>query len=356
MPGYAMTTDHMRSARILMVDDEDANLQLLRRILEPAGYDDLRSTTKPEEVPGLFAEYRPDLLLLDILMPGKDGLEVLAEIRETFDKDDYLPVLIVTSDHSAEAMRRGLSAGAQDFLTKPLSPAEVRLRVENLLKTRFLHLALQDHNRNLEERVRERTAQLERARLEILDRLARAAEYRDDETGEHTRRVGQIAAAIAGALGLEDDEVELIRRTAPLHDVGKIGIPDEILLHPGKLTEAQRDIMKTHTTIGGNLMAGSEFPLMQKAEEIARTHHEWWSGEGYPAGCAGEDIPMAGRIVAVADVFDALSHRRPYKPAWSVAEAWNEIEQRAGSQFDPAAAEAFGTVLRTTGVISPARR
>jgi len=351
-----MTTDRTRSARILMVDDEDANLQLLRRILEPAGYDDLRSTTVPEEVPALFAEYRPDLLLLDILMPGKDGLEVLSEIRETFDDDDYLPVLIVTSDHSAEAMRRGLSAGAQDFLTKPLSPAEVRLRVENLLKTRFLHLALQDHNRNLEERVRERTDQLERARLEILDRLARAAEYRDDETGEHTRRVGQIAGAIADALGLDPDEVELIRRAAPLHDVGKIGIPDEILLHPGLLSEAQRDIMKTHTTIGGDLMAGSEFPLMRKAEEIARTHHEWWSGAGYPAGSAGEDIPVAGRIVAVADVFDALSHRRPYKAAWSVAEAWEEIEQRSRIQFDPAAVEAFGSVLRTTGVISPARK
>jgi putative two-component system response regulator len=353
MVGQATTTDSVRSARILMVDDEEANLQLLRRILEPVGYDDLRSTTEPGEVASLFAEYRPDLMLLDILMPGKDGLEVLSELRETLDEDDYLPVLIVTSDHSAEAMRRGLSAGAQDFLTKPLSPAEVRLRVKNLLKTRFLHLALQDHNRHLEERVSERTAELERARLEILDRLARAAEYRDDETGDHTRRVGQMAAAIAGALGLDDEEVELIRRAAPLHDVGKIGIPDEILLHPGRLSEEQLVVMKTHTTIGGDLMAGSEFPLMQKAEEIARTHHEWWSGEGYPAGYAGEDIPIAGRIVTVADVFDALTHQRPYKPAWTVAEAWGEIDGLSGIQFDPAAVDAFGSVLRTTGVISP---
>jgi putative two-component system response regulator len=183
-----------------------------------------------------------------------------------------------------------------------------------------------------------------------LERLARAAEYRDDETGDHTRRVGQMSGAIARELGLDPERVELIQRVAPLHDVGKIGIPDEILLHPGPLTPDQVEIMRTHTIIGGDLMAGSEIPLLQTAEQIARTHHEWWNGEGYPLGLSGEEIPLAGRIVAVADTFDALSHRRPYKPAWSVGEAWDEIRRYAGIQFDPATVEAFGAALRGTGM------
>ena len=345
-----MIADRIPFARILIVDDEEANVELLKRILEPAGYAELRSTTRPEEVLPMCKEVRPDLLLLDLLMPGKDGFEVLDEFRGLFGEEEYLPVLILTSDQSPEAKRRGLSAGAQDFLTKPLSPAEVRLRVRNLLETRFLHLELQENNRHLEDRVRRRTAELEEARSQILERLARAAEYRDDETGDHTRRVGQMSGAIARELGLEPERVELIQRVAPLHDVGKIGIPDEILLHPGPLTPDQAEIMRTHTTIGGDLMAGSEILLLQTAEEIARTHHEWWNGEGYPLGLSGEEIPLTGRIVAVADTFDALSHRRPYKPAWSVAEAWEEIRRFSGIQFDPAAVKAFGAALRGTGM------
>jgi putative two-component system response regulator len=345
-----MIGDRLKSASILIVDDEEANVELLKRILEPAGYADLRSTTKPEEVLSLCEDHRPDLLLLDLLMPGKDGFEVLDEVRDLLGEEEYLPVLILTSDQSPEAKRRGLSAGAQDFLTKPLSPAEVRLRVRNLLETRFLHLELQEHNRHLEDRVRRRTAELEEARSQILERLARAAEYRDDETGEHTRRVGQISGAIAQELGLDPDRVELIKRVAPLHDVGKIGIPDDILLHPGPLSQDALEIMQTHTTIGGDLMAGSEIPLLKAAEQIARTHHEWWNGEGYPLGLSGEEIPLVGRIVAVADTFDALSHRRPYKPAWSAGEAWNEIRRNAGVQFDPAVVAAFETVLRATGL------
>jgi putative two-component system response regulator len=345
-----MITERIPTASILMVDDEEANLQLLRRILEPAGFTNLRSTTEPEEVLPLCLEDRPDLVLLDVVMPGKDGFEILSALREQLGEEEYLPVLILTSDHSAEAKRRGLSAGAQDFLTKPLSPAEVRLRVRNLLETRFLHLALQEHNRDLEERVRRRTAELEEAHRQILARLARAAEFRDDETGEHTRRVGRMAGAIAEELGLDAEEVELIHRVAPLHDVGKIGIPDDILLHPGELSQEEIEIMRSHTTIGGDLMAGSEILLLQIAEQIARTHHEWWDGNGYPLGLAGEEIPIAGRIVAVADTFDALSHRRPYKPAWSVGDAWDEIERKAGSHFDPAVVEAFKTVLHATGV------
>ena len=347
MPDLA---ERLSDARILMVDDEAANLELLQRILVPAGYTRLRTTTSPDEVPELCAAFDPDLILLDLLMPGTDGFEVLGRLRADGD-GRYLPVLILTSDHSQEAKRRGLSAGAQDFLTKPLSPSEVRLRVRNLLETRFLHLALQDHNRLLEDRVRQRTEALERARLEILERLARAAEYRDDRTGAHTRRVGESAAAIARALGLPPEEVETIRRVAPLHDVGKIGIPDAILLSPGRLTDPEFEVMKSHTDIGGDLLSGSDSALLQCAESIARSHHEHWDGRGYPRGLSRGAIPLEGRIVAVADTFDALSHSRPYKPAWSVDESLDAIRAGAGSHFDPEVVDAFVSVMARHGAV-----
>ncbi len=337
----AVLSHKLKDARILMVDDEPANLDLLERILTPMGFGRLHRTLDPREAPTLCQDLEPDLLILDLMMPGMDGVELVQVIREQGGDDDYLPVLILTSDHSQDSRRRGLSAGAQDYLTKPLSPAEVRLRVRNLLETRFLHLALRDQNRNLEARVRARTADLERARLEILDRLARAAEYRDDKTGAHTRRVGESAGAAARALGLDEECVERIRRAAPLHDVGKIGIPDSILLSPSRLAPHEFEIMKTHTTIGGDLLAGSDSALLQTAEAIARTHHERWDGGGYPVGLAGDDIPLEGRIVAVVDTFDALTHSRPYKRAWSVEEALAEIRAHGGTHYDPDVVDAF---------------
>jgi putative two-component system response regulator len=270
---------------------------------------------------------------------------VLEKLQDPGADPGYLPVLVLTSDHSAEARRRALSSGARDFLTKPLSPSEVRLRVRNLLETRFLHLELQERNRDLEERVRERTAELERARYEILRRLARAAEFRDDDTGDHTRRVGETSSAIAKAYGLDFEEVSLIRRIAPLHDVGKIAIPDSVLLHPGPLDNGQREIMRTHTVIGGDMLGGSGFELLDRAAQIAMTHHEHWDGSGYPLGLAGSAISLHGRIVKLADTFDALTHLRPYKNAWSVESAWSWIEESSGTVFDPEIVEAFARVL-----------
>lgn len=345
----AVLSHKLQDARILMVDDEPANLDLLERILTPMGFHRLHRTVDPREAPGLCQELDPDLLILDLMMPGMDGVELVQVVREQGGEDDYLPVLILTSDHSQDSRRRGLSAGAQDYLTKPLSPAEVRLRVRNLLETRYLHLALRDQNRNLEARVRERTADLERARLEILDRLARAAEYRDDKTGAHTRRVGEGAAAAARALGLDDGMIEQLRRAAPLHDVGKIGIPDAILLSPSRLEADEFEVMKSHTTIGGDLLAGSDSPLLQVAEAIARTHHERWDGSGYPAGLQGDAIPLEGRIVAVVDTSDALTHSRPYKRAWSVEEALAEIRSEVGSHFDPEVVDAFSGLVGRHG-------
>ncbi|HSR41863.1 MAG TPA: HD domain-containing phosphohydrolase, partial [Longimicrobiales bacterium] len=341
--------ERLSRARILVVDDEPANIELLRRILEPEGYPELLTTTDPTEVVDLYRENDPDLVLLDVMMPGIDGFKVLENLRDEGSTAAFLPVLVLTSDHTHEAKRRALAGGAKDFLTKPLSPAEVRLRVRNLLETRFLHLELQDQNRLLEERVRDRTADLERARYETLERLARAAEYRDDETGEHTRRVGRLAARVAEALGWPEERSEMIFRVAPLHDVGKIGIPDSILLNPGSLSDEEFRIMQTHTTIGAELLGGSEFPLMHMAEEIALAHHERWDGGGYPHGLSGEEIPPAGRIVGVADTFDALTTARPYKEAWSLERTMKEIRSQRGGQFDPDVVDALEAVLSEAG-------
>lgn len=334
-------------AHILIVDDEDDNVQLVRRILEADGYSAIRSTTDARDVVDLVDDFEPDLILLDIVMPHMDGHEVLRRLQEPDMRDPSRPVLVLTSDHSRQAQRDAWAAGSKDFLTKPLSPSEVRMRVRNLLETRVLHEALQEHNEVLEERVRKRTADLEEARLQVLHRLARAAEYRDDDTGQHTRRVGRSSARIASVLGLSDGEVSGIRMAAPLHDVGKIGVPDAILLSTERLSEVDFEIMKTHCTIGADLLASEDVPLLSLAAEIALSHHERWDGNGYPHERAGEDIPLSGRIVAVADTFDALTHTRPYKKAWTVDDALKEIMDLSGEAFDPAVVAAFESVVES---------
>lgn len=327
--------------RVLIVDDEPANTEFLRHVLEPEGYGRLVECTDATAALDQFDDIDPDLILLDLMMPKCDGYQFLRELRTRLRPGDFVPVLVVTGDTSAEAQRRALSLGARDFLTKPLSPADVRLRVRNLLETRFLQARLREYNTLLEDRVLERTQELETARLETLDRLARAAEYRDDDTGQHTQRVGRVAARLATVLGEPEEKVRLIRTAAPLHDIGKIGIPDAILLKPGRLTEEERAAMQAHTRIGAEILSGSRFPLLQLAEEITLIHHERWDGGGYPEGLAGEAIPLHGRIVAVADVFDSLTHERPYKKAWSVKDTLKELQACSGSQFDPRVVEAM---------------
>ncbi|GAC1431010.1 MAG: response regulator [Chloroflexota bacterium] len=341
-----MLDETLLNARVLIVDDQDANVLLLTRILTQMGFTNLISTTDPREVVPLFTAEPPDLLLLDLHMPHLDGFGVLEQIRPLIPVTAYLPIVVLTADVTPQAKRHALASGARDFLTKPFDNTEVVLRIKNLLQTRFLHLQLQNQNALLEDRVRARTAALEAAGLEILHRLGLAAEYRDDDTGQHIQRVGNTAARLARALSLPEDEVEVIRQAAPLHDVGKIGIPDRFLLKPASLTTEEFALMKTHTTLGADVLHRSPFAILQKAEEIALSHHERWDGTGYPRGLVGEEIPLSGRIVAVADVFDALTHARPYKGAWPAPDALAEIERLSGTHFDPRVVAAFLSLAR----------
>ncbi|MGH2720190.1 MAG: HD domain-containing phosphohydrolase [Actinomycetota bacterium] len=327
--------------RILIVDDQPANVALLERLLAQGGYTQIASTTDPRNVTRMYREFEPDLILLDLNMPHLDGFAVMHELAPLLPPGQYMPILVLTADATPDAKRRALSAGAKDFLTKPLDHIEVLLRIRNLLETRLLHVQLANQNHILDERVRLRTRELEEARIEILERLAVAAEYRDDDTGKHTARVGHVSARIAEVMDRPLSEVELIRRAAPLHDVGKIGIPDAILLKPGKLTPEEWAIMKEHAPIGASILGDSTAPVLQMAEEIASSHHERWEGSGYPRGLAGTQIPLVSRIVGVADVLDALTHTRPYKAAWPLEDALAEIEAQAGRHFDPDVVNAF---------------
>ncbi|HSL22845.1 MAG TPA: HD domain-containing phosphohydrolase [Vicinamibacterales bacterium] len=340
-------SEFVRNARILIVDDEDANVRVLSRTLQQAGYEHIWSTCDSREARALYIRHRPDLILLDLHMPHLDGYEVMEQLGEIAEAT-YLPILVLTADIDREAKQRALSMGAKDFVYKPFDPIEVRLRIRTLLETRFLYLRIQAQNHILEAKVQERTRALEDAQIEIIERLAMAAEFRDDNTGQHTKRVGQTAALVAQQLGWSDMQVTLIRRAAPLHDVGKIGIPDQILMKPGRLTPDEFDVIKTHTAIGARILSGSRFPLLQMAEQIALSHHERWDGEGYTPGLRHDAIPLPGRIVAVADVFDALTQQRPYKPAWPLLEAIAEVDRQRGQQFDPQVAEAFLRVMEAS--------
>jgi len=335
----------LEEAQILVIDDQESNLRILERMCNGAGYQHVVTVSDPRQALAAFLEQKPDLVLLDLVMPYLDGFEVMSLIRAQVQREEYLPILVLTTDVSPESRARALTIGAKDFVNKPFNRGEVELRIRNLLETRFVYRELRKNNQNLEVKVRQRTADLEEARLEILERLAVAAEYRDDTTGQHTRRVGRVSALISRGLGLSREEVELMERAAPLHDVGKIGVPDQILLKGGRLTPEEFSLMKTHTVIGAKILGGSSNRLLQFAEEIALFHHEHWDGTGYSPGVAKEAIPLSARIVAIADVYDSLTHERPYKRAWSKEDAVAEIKAGTGSHFDPDVVGAFMEIV-----------
>lgn len=345
----------LRGSRILIVDDCSANIQMLDRILRLARFESIGAADDPLAALALFREFEPDIICLDLHMPHLTGFELMDLIRSEVPPEEFLPILMLTGDPTPDSRQQALARGATDFLTKPYDGTEAVLRIRNLLHTRLLHQQLRQYNANLELQVRDRTRDLELARLEVLERLARAAEYRDDETGLHTQRVGRMAARLAAALGLDANAVDLIGRAAPLHDVGKVGIPDRVLLKRGRLTREEFEVMQQHTLIGGRILAEGRSPLVKAAEQIALTHHENWDGTGYPKGLAGATIPQAGRIVAVVDVFDALTHARPYKPAWPVEQALVEMERQAGKKFDPTALAEFVRLIREIEALSAGR-
>jgi len=330
-------------ARILIVDDEPANVALLRQVLAKNGYDNLLSLSDSSGAIDVIEDWDPDLVLLDLHMPNVDGLTLLVHIRTRLMKHE-VPIVVITADTTVAARTAALAAGATDFLLKPIDIVEVTLRVRNLLRIRRLHRQLTEHTALLERRVEARTAELAASQREILERLAIAGEYRDDTTGRHTQRVGALSVRLATELGLSSEEIENIKFATPLHDIGKIAIPDEILLKPGPLTPSEYDRVKLHVTLGAAILAGGASPILQMAEQVALNHHERWDGTGY-LGVAGLQIPRAARIVAVADVFDALITVRPYKQAWPIDRAAAEVVRLSGTHFDPEVVEAFRRTL-----------
>lgn len=332
--------DELLRAEILVVDDQRANTELVRNLLVQEGYQRVHCENDPTRVPALFRDPGFDLILLDLSMPGMDGFEVMAALAAG-QPETYLPILVLTAQPDSATRIRALSSGARDFLAKPFDAVELCTRVRNMLEVRLLHNRARRQNTLLEAMVRQRTRELDDTRLEILRRLGRAAVFRDNETGAHITRMNHFTAHLAKALGLPAEDCELIFEASKMHDIGKIGIPDSILLKPGKLDAEEWAIMKTHTTIGADILSGHHSPLMNAARIIALSHHEKWNGQGYPEGTAGGNIPLFGRITALCDVFDALTMARPYKPAWTVDAAVALIRAERGEHFDPRLVDIF---------------
>lgn len=329
---------------ILVVDDEPANLKLVDKMLRGQGYSDLVLVADPRDVLAKYRATRPDLVLLDINMPHLDGYEVIEQLKAL--EDPLLPpIVVLTAQHGRDHLLRALAAGARDFVGKPFDRIELLMRVRNLLDVHRAQRLVHDQKAALEQMVHARTAELHRTRLQVVQRLGRAAEFRDEETGNHILRMSHICALLGREVGWHTAQCDLILHASPMHDVGKIGIPDAILLKPGRFEPHEWEVMKTHALIGAELLAGDDSDLMHMARAIALTHHEKWDGSGYPRGLAGEAIPMAGRIAALADVFDALTSERPYKQAWTVAAAVEWIRQNRGAHFDPTLVDAFLDVL-----------
>jgi len=333
-------TEVMLAARVMIVDDTPANVKVLERMLKKEGFSNLCSITDSREVEAQFLEKTPDLILLDIRMPHLDGFQVM-ELVNRIKGNSPVSILVLTAQIDLETRYKALSAGANDFLTKPFEMVEVLLRVRNMLETQLLHKESVNSNDILTERVRQRTKELEDTVNEIVVRLGRAAEFRDNETGLHVVRMSKYSFEIGRVLGYDEIKAYELMQAAGMHDIGKIGTPDNVLLKPDKLDENEWRMMKLHTLIGAEILSGSRYPLLQMAERIALSHHEKWDGSGYPKGLKGEEIPIEARIIPVADVFDALTSKRPYKKAWPVEDAVNEIKNSKGTHFDPVVVDAF---------------
>lgn len=333
----------LTQSTILIVDDQPSNLLLLSKLLAAEGYTRITETTDPREAEALYLRERPDIVLLDLNMPYLDGFQVMARLREI--DPDGAPILVLTAQIDMETRLRALQGGAVDFVSKPFDRYEVMARIRNQLEVRMLYRKVSEQNESLERIVTERMHELVATRLDIIRRLGRACEFRDNETGAHIERMSRYSYLLGLAAGLNNEQADMLLNASPMHDVGKIGIPDAILLKPGKLTDEEFAIIKTHPVIGGHILAGSNTALLQLAETIALTHHEKWDGTGYPLGLKGDDIPLEGRIVAIADVFDALTSNRLYKKTWRIEDAAEFITKNSGTHFDPTLVALFVTTL-----------
>ncbi|MEP0815291.1 MAG: response regulator [bacterium] len=340
----AASQEYASSGRVLIVDDEAPVVRTIERILRACGLSEIATTTDSRKAAVLYNEFRPDAVLLDINMPNMDGFAVLAQLKR-LENDDPVPVLILTASEDSDTRIRALSEGALDFIAKPFDHLELQVRVRNLLSIRQANRKLREMLDHLEARVMEQTEHIRQSQLEIVHRLGRAAEYKDEQTGVHILRMSWYASKMFEALGRAPADCHLILHAAPMHDIGKIGIPDVILKKPGKLDAAEWEVMKRHTTIGAELLSRGKSEVLQLAEVIALTHHEKWDGTGYPAGLRGEAIPLEGRVTAICDVFDALTSERPYKRAWPMDEALEEIRRLSGTHFEPAVVDVFFEVL-----------
>jgi putative two-component system response regulator len=323
-------------ASILVVDDTPSNISVLMEILR-GDYRVLAATNGEQALKIARADPPPDLILLDVMMPGMSGHEVCQRLKAE-SSTRKIPVIFVTAMNQVEDETQGFALGAVDYITKPVSPPIVKARVKT-------HLALYDQNRELERMVRERTAELHHTRLEIIKRLGRAGEFRDNETGMHVVRVAHFCRLLGEAVRMNDEDLDLLFNAAPMHDIGKIGIRDNVLLKPGKLEDAEIKIMRQHVPFGAEIIGEHPDGLLSMARTIALTHHEKWDGTGYHRGLKGEDIPLVGRITTIADVFDALTSVRPYKKAWPVQDAVTLIQREAGTSFDPELVKKFVAIL-----------
>jgi len=347
-----MNERQLKDSRILIIDDERANLTLIEKVLELDGYNNYISTVDSTQAIELYQQHQPHLILLDLNMPVFDGFDIMNQLAAIEPEDNFPSILVLTAQIGRETRIRALNSGAKDYVHKPFDRVELLSRIRNQLEVKLLYETVQNQKNVLEEKVAERTQELNDTRLEIIQRLGLAAEYRDNETGLHIIRMSKMSAALAKAVGMSDHECELVLNASPMHDIGKLGIPDSVLLKPGKLDAEEWEVMQTHAAIGAEILSGGNSELLEQARLIALTHHEKWDGSGYPKGLKGEEIPLVGRIVALADVYDALTSERPYKKAWSSEKAVSYIKDMSGTQFDPKLVEKFIEILPSVQSIS----
>jgi putative two-component system response regulator len=334
----------IRAARILVVDDNPDQLDLMEVMLRKQGYGNVDLSDAPTSVAAAYAKRPYDLILLDMEMPVMNGIDVMRQLKGEL-HGAFMPVIVLTAHEGAQVRLQALQEGARDYISKPFVESEFAHRIHNHLEVRMLYSERERQNEILEVKVAERTQELKETQTDILRRLAKAGEYRDSDTGNHVTRVGHSCRLLAQAIGLSAHLTEMIYMASPLHDIGKIGVPDHILLKKGRHTDEETVLMRKHVDFGVEMLGNHPAPLLQVACSIAQNHHEKWDGSGYPHALSGEAIPVEARIVAICDVFDALTSIRPYKVAWTVENAVKYLQENAGSHFDPNLVNTFVSIL-----------